>query len=360
MILSKVRRDRDVMNRQSLQAWIDRIWYGQSRWYVLLMPLSWLYGMLIGIRRRLYELGLLRTITPQVPVVVVGNITAGGTGKTPLTVWLAERLQERGWQPGIVARGYGGKVGPVPLWVNGDSDAAVVGDEALMIVRRLGCPVVVHPDRVAAANAVAALGADVVIADDGLQHSRLDRKFEIAVLDGARGFGNRRLLPAGPLREPISRLASVGKVLVQQDQDGGRVLQRKEDRSELHFRLVPTGVRSMHTGEEADLQSFAGKTVHAVAGIGNPQRFFRMLEAYGLQVIRHALPDHASISHADLNFDDTLDVVMTEKDAVKCGNLDTEKCWYVRVEPEFHDGHGTSLVDAVHLSVSPANTESNP
>ncbi len=331
-----------------LQAWLNRIWYGQSRWYLLLLPLSWLYRAVTTLRRQLYRHGMLREQRVAVPVVVVGNITAGGTGKTPLTVWLAEQLQRRGFQPGVVARGYGAQVGSQPLLVSADSDPEAVGDEALVLANCLSCPVVVHPDRVAAANAVVALGADVVIADDGLQHYRLGRDFELAVVDGERGFGNKQHLPAGPLREPISRLDSVANVLVQQGQDAGKLLRRKGDPAELHFRLAPTGLHSLHSDEVVDLRSLAGQTVHALAGIANPRRFFRMLQAWGLQVIEHPLPDHASISQSDLTFDDNLPVIMTEKDAVKCRQLHTDRCWYVAVEVEFDNGQAHSLLEQLH------------
>ena len=332
----------------SLQNWLNRIWYGQSRWYRPLLPFSWLYGVITKFRRRLYRKGILRTHDVPVPVVVIGNITAGGTGKTPLTIWLADQLQRHGWRPGVVTRGYGAKPGRVPVQVSDDSNVKVVGDEALLMAKRLNCPVFVHPDRVAAARAVAEFGSDVVIADDGLQHYRLRRDYEVAVIDGGRAFGNGKLLPAGPLREPIARLDAVDKVLVQRERGDGRVLRRKADRAEIDFRLVPIGACSLHTDETVDLQRFDGETVHAVAGIGNPDRFFRMLEAHGLQVIEHPLPDHASISQADISFYDNLDVVLTEKDAVKCRQLDTERCWYVPVAVEFGEARESFLIESLH------------
>ena len=341
-----------------LQAWFNRIWYGRSRWFVVLLPLSWMYVAASGLRRQLYRYGILRQQRVLAAVIVVGNITAGGTGKTPLTIWLARQLLERGLQPGVVARGYGAQVGPQPLQVSADSDPAVVGDEALLLATCLSCPVVVHPDRVAAANGAVELGANVIVADDGLQHYRLARDFEIAVIDGARGFGNKRRLPAGPLRESISRLDSVDKVLVQQDQDAAKVLRRKGDPKELNFRLVPSGLHSLHDGEVRDLHSLAGQRVHALAGIGNPPRFFSMLIEHGLQLIEHPLPDHAPISQSDLTFDDDLPVIMTEKDAVKCRHLYTGGCWYVAVEVEIDGEQANSLVDHLHNRLSSAIAES--
>lgn len=335
-------------NRKAIShAWLNRIWYGDSVAYLALLPLSWLYGGVIRSRRWLYDRGFLRSQRASVPVVVVGNITVGGTGKTPVTIWLAQQLAQLGWQPAVVARGYGATVGPVPLSVTADSDPAIVGDEALLMAGHLECPVIVHPDRVAATEAAAATGATVVISDDGLQHYRLKRDAEIAVVDAARAFGNKRMLPAGPLREPISRLSVVDKVVVHQEQKRINVLRRRWDRTELNFRLVPAGVHRVQNGEHRELADFRGQTVHAVAGIGHPTRFFRMLQANGLNVIGHALPDHAPILQTDLNFGDDLPVVMTEKDAVKCRHLDTSGCWYIPVEIRFEDRHAVVLLDAI-------------
>ncbi|MGH8166550.1 MAG: tetraacyldisaccharide 4'-kinase, partial [Woeseiaceae bacterium] len=193
----------------------DRIWYERSSWYLPLLPLSWVFAFVTAARRLLYRAGILGSTNVGKPVVVVGNIVSGGTGKTPVTMWLAARLAENGFRPAIVSRGYGGAVGDAPLEVTADSDAGVVGDEPLLMAARGICPVVVHPDRVAAARLAVDLGCDVIIADDGLQHYRLKRQFEIVVVDGERGFGNGHLLPAGPLREPLSRLGSVDHIMLQ-------------------------------------------------------------------------------------------------------------------------------------------------
>lgn len=312
----------------------QRIWYEDSAAYWMLLPLSWLFAGIVSARRNLFARGVLRSVPVNVPVVVVGNITVGGTGKTPVTIWLALQLKERGMRPGIVSRGYAGLVGRNPRQVTAGSDPDAVGDEAVLMAKRSACPVVVHPDRVRAAQELAGLGVDVIIADDGLQHYRLARNYEIAVIDGTRGFGNGKLLPAGPLREPVSRLKSVDRVLVNKS-----VMRSEHAIRELpaglavtDFYLKGTMVRSLDEREEAPLAKFAGRQVHAVAAIGNPGRFFTFLESHGMQVIEHAFPDHSRLTEKDLRYDDGLDVLMTEKDAVKYANLFIERCWYVPVE----------------------------
>jgi len=317
-----------------LQDLIQRIWYEDSAAYWMLLPLSWLFAGVVAVRRNLYERGALRRYQANVPVVVVGNITVGGSGKTPIAIWLALQLKQRGMRPGIVSRGYGGSVGRKPLRVTADSDPDTVGDEAVLMAKRSACPVVVHPNRVGAAREICDLDVDVIIADDGLQHYRLARQYEIAVIDGTRGFGNGKLLPAGPLREPVSRLKSVDRVLVNKS-----VMRSEHAIRELpaglavtDFYLKGTMVRSLDEREEAPLAKFAGRQVHAVAAIGNPGRFFTFLESHGMQVIEHAFRDHARLTEKDLRYDDGLDVLMTEKDAVKYANLFIERCWYVPVE----------------------------
>ena len=313
---------------------IQSVWYEGSAAYWILLPLSWLFAGLVFARRKLYERGVLPSVKIDVPVVVVGNITVGGTGKTPVAIWLALQLKKRGMSPGIVSRGYGGSVGPNPMRVTAESDPDTVGDESVLMAKRSGCPVVVHQDRVRAAQEFSELGVDVVIADDGLQHYRLSRQYEIAVIDGARGFGNGHLLPAGPLREPVTRLKSVDRALVNRS-----VMRSEMAVSELpaglpvtDFYMKGTTVRSLDESEEAPFARFAGREVHAVAAIGNPGRFFTFLESHGMQVIEHAYPDHARLTEKDLRYDDGLDVLMTEKDAVRCGNLAISNCWYVPVE----------------------------
>lgn len=317
-----------------MTAFLDRLWYGESAWQRWLAPLSWVYARLVDFRQRAYRTGLLKSREAKVPVIVVGNITVGGTGKTPVTLWLAERLKATGAKPGIVSRGYGGRVGDVPVNVTELSDPNVVGDEPLLMARRIVCPVAVHPDRFAAAELLAQMGCDVVIADDGLQHYGLCRQFEIAVVDGRRGFGNGRLLPAGPLREPVSRLQRVDRVMLQARADARMEQLAGGNPRVTRFTLVAGDVRSLRGGRRMGLAEFSGQTVHAVAAIGNPRGFFDLLEAHGLAVIPHAFGDHAVLSRSQLEFGDEHAIIMTEKDAVKCEHFAPANSWYATVEVE--------------------------
>lgn len=312
--------------------WLHRIWYEGDWGYRLLIPLAGLYWLLLGLHRQLYRFGILSSYRAAVPVIIVGNITAGGTGKTPVTIWLANQLKARGFVPGIVSRGYGGSRASASMRVDAASEAAIVGDEPVLIARRTGCPVVVDANRARAARMLVEDGVDVIIADDGLQHYRLDRTYEICVIDGARGLGNRLLLPAGPLRETVDRLSEVDEVLV-----NGSLQDRAEpltvvEQNAIEFRLDANEVRRLNGSLNRPIERFEGTTVHGVAAIGNPRRFFEQLRAHGMQVIEHAFPDHAELRPADLEFGDGFDVLMTEKDAVKFGSQCDDRFWAVPVE----------------------------
>lgn len=316
--------------RDRLYQWIQRVWYEGGTGYWLLMPLSGVYWMAITLRRLLYRFGVIRTEYVGAPVIVVGNLTAGGTGKTPATLWLAAALRERGFRPGIVSRGYGGSRSSTPMQVDGASDPAVVGDEPVLLARRSGCPVAVDKNRVRAAEMLVKAGADLIIADDGLQHLRLARDYEICVVDGARWLGNRLLLPAGPLRETRARLLSVDQILVNgQSREPG---DSAKEQNAISFDLVASDVRRLNGSLSRSIDRFAGTTVHAVAAIGNPLRFFDMLRAHGMQVIEHVFPDHAAIGTSSLTFADNFEVLMTEKDAVKLGSRIGDRYWYVPVD----------------------------
>lgn len=300
---------------------VDAIWRQRGLRAWLLLPLSLLFLLLASLRRALYRHGVLTATRLPVPVVVVGNITAGGAGKTPLTIWLAGELRKRGRQPGVVSRGYGGSAEGVRE-VSRDDTPDVVGDEPLLIRRRTDCPVFVGCDRAAAGRALLAAhpGCDLVICDDGLQHYRLARDVEIAVVD-RRGFWNGWPLPAGPLREPASRLKSVDAV-VGNGWDGPA-----------DFRMTLVGERFdllaevSRGGTPAD---FTGLRLHAVAGIGEPQRFFDHLAALGLKFEVHPFPDHHAYSAADLDFEGDA-ILTTEKDAVKFGALAKLPVWVLPV-----------------------------
>jgi tetraacyldisaccharide 4'-kinase len=315
-----------------MQQRLNQLWYGARAPLALLAPFGWLYAAAVAARRRAYAAGWLARASPGVPVIVVGNLTVGGTGKTPLTVWLAAELRARGLRVGLLSRGYGRSAG-APRVVSADSDWSAVGDEPLILARRSGCDTVVAADRLAGARLLVGRGAQVIVADDGLQHLRLARECEIVVVDGARGFGNERLLPVGPLREPLTALARADLVVV----NGAR---EHASLGRLHQPLAMTlrATGAVHVdggGGPRALVEFAATPVHAVAGIGNPGRFFRELRAHGLEVREHPFADHHAFSAADLNFGDELPVLMTEKDAVKCAAFATSRMWYVPVTAEF-------------------------
>jgi len=296
-----------------------------------LAPLSALFAAGAALRRALYRSRILPAARLPVPVVVVGNISAGGSGKTPLVAALARALREHGFAPGVVSRGYGRRSErrAQPLIVTSTSDAELVGDEPLLLARA-GSPVAVAADRAAAARALLAAhpSCNVVICDDGLQHYRLARDVEIAVVDGTRGLGNGWLLPAGPLREPRSRLASVDAVVVL---DRTRALDFGP--ATYAMTLEPKPLRRVNAPAiERPIAELAGKRVHAVAAIGHPDRFFAQLAALGLHVVAHPFADHHAFVASDLSFGDTAPVVMTEKDAVKCEAFADERCWYLPVE----------------------------
>lgn len=292
-------------------------------------------------RRFAYRVGLLRSTRVATPVVVVGNITVGGTGKTPFTIWLVERLQARGLRVGVVSRGYG-RATQGAVVVSPTSTAHEVGDEPLLIQRRTGCSVAVAERRVDAARALASRGLDVLVSDDGLQHLALVRDVEIAVVDGARRFGNGRLLPAGPLRERPSRLASVDAVIVNHGTAlGGRAPSFEMRIDALEARRVD------ETSPAQPLASLSGTPVHAVAGIGHPERFFAVLERAGLSIVWHPFPDHHEFRAQDLQFGDDAPILMTEKDAVKCASFATPLMYYVPATAVFSTLDEQALLDVV-------------
>jgi tetraacyldisaccharide 4'-kinase len=307
---------------------LSRIWYGASPLRWALWPVSLAYVALAWSRRTAYRRGWRPTVDPPVPLIVVGNVSVGGTGKTPFVIWLADQLNQRGRKVGIVTRGYRGKGTEWPKAVAADSDPDEVGDEAVLLARRTRCPVVAGPDRVACVEALLADSRlDVVLSDDGLQHYRLGRTFEIAVVDGVRGMGNGLCLPAGPLREPASRLQEVDAIVVNGGTWGHAGVFRAA--------AVVTKIYHLKDGATRTLESFRSEPVHAVAGIGNPQRFFDLLEDADVEVMPHPLEDHAEIGPEQLTFDEPGAVLITEKDAVKCEHLKLQGVWCVVVDFEF-------------------------
>lgn len=350
----------------SADRFFQRLWYDrQQRWLSWsMLPLAGLFRSIVALRRGAYRSGLLRSHRLGRPVVVIGNLTVGGTGKTPFTIWLAQALQSRGLRVGIVLRGYGGRSAQWPREVTDGSTWEEVGDEAVLLARRTGAIVVAGPDRVAAAQRAIELGAQIVVSDDGLQHYRLARDLEIAVMDAHRGLGNGRMLPAGPLREPRRRLSRVDLIVLTHRPGERRIASQAPSKNAPEVsRAIPaapahpapcTGkgqaagespaVRTIHagarlvdavciaTGERRALTAFRGTPVHALAGIGHPQAFFRALAACRLDVLPHALPDHAPIELADIDFTDGYPVLMTEKDAVKCTSIADLRHWAVRMD----------------------------
>jgi tetraacyldisaccharide 4'-kinase len=332
----------------SFQSRLNEIWYegAPPPWW--LIPLSAIYGAASRLRHFAYAKHWRRSNPLTRPVVVIGNLSVGGTGKTPLVCWLAVQFTGLGFRPGIVTRGYGGSSRRARL-VQASDDPNTVGDEAIMLARRTGVPIAIGRDRPAAAQLLINAGCDLIVSDDGLQHYALARDCEIIVVDGERRFGNGRLLPAGPLREVPRRMKEADAVVV----NGGPAVigGHASLAGALRVRLEAVNAVALRYGTAKPLSEFSGKSVHAIAAIGNPQRFFKMLESLGMQVIAHALPDHARLRADDISFADDLPVLMTEKDAVKCTEIAGPNHWYVPVSVVFDDGDAEALQSVVAKSI---------
>lgn len=319
---------------------IARIWSGESPLWRLLLPLSWLYGLVSGGIRLCYKLGLKRAWRAPVPVVVVGNLTAGGNGKTPVVIWLVEQLQQRGIRVGVVSRGYGGKAATYPLLLTADTTSAEAGDEPVLIFQRTGVPVAVSPVRSDAVKAILAHhDVQIIVTDDGLQHYRLARDVEIVVIDGVRRFGNGWWLPAGPMRERASRLKSVDATIV----NGGVARP-----GEIPMHLEPGLAVNLRTGERRDVAQLPD--IVAMAGIGHPPRFFATLEACGARPQKCvALADHQSLTYSDVSalLAEGQTLVMTEKDAVKCRAFADDNWWYLPVDAHLSGERPDALLDSL-------------
>ncbi|WNY87917.1 tetraacyldisaccharide 4'-kinase [Leclercia adecarboxylata] len=319
---------------------IARIWSGESPLWLLLLPLSWLYGLVSGLIRLSYKVGLKRAWRAPVPVVVVGNLTAGGNGKTPVVIWLVEQLTKRGIRVGVVSRGYGGKAERYPLLLTAQTTTAQAGDEPVLIFQRTGAPVAVSPVRSEAVQALLnQTDVQIVITDDGLQHYALARDKEIVVIDGVRRFGNGWWLPAGPMRERASRLRSVDAVIV----NGGTA-----QAGEIPMQLRPGLAVNLLTGERRDVAEL--NHLVAMAGIGHPPRFFSTLEACGAKLQRSVpLADHQALSLEQVAAftapGQTL--IMTEKDAVKCRAFARDNWWYLPVDAQLQGEQPEQLLQAL-------------
>jgi tetraacyldisaccharide 4'-kinase len=322
----------------SVQTWLNRIWYERAAPPWWLVPLSLSYGAVAGMRRYMYTHRMKRATILSCPVVVVGNLSVGGTGKTPLVCWLVAHLAERGYRPGVVTRGYGGSSRNVRR-ISVSDDPGVVGDESILLARRTGAPVAIGRDRPAAAQLLVSDGCNVIVSDDGLQHYAMGRDCEVVVIDGDRRFGNGWLLPAGPLREAPGRMRAADAIVV----NGGRALLP----GALSMRLEAKTAVALKGGAVQPLRAFAGTTIHAIAGIGHPERFFNMLRARGIEVVGRPLADHARLTPADIDFGDDKSVLMTEKDAVKCAAFAGDRHWYVPVTACFDGGESQTLLSVV-------------
>ena len=318
-----------------------------------LLPLSCAFGILTSLRRHLYRLGLKKTQQTSLPVIIVGNLTVGGTGKTPFVLWLADFLKAQGKNPGIALRGVGGKKHYEPYVVTADSDPFEAGDEAVLLAQQSACPVVACCDRVKAVKKLSE-SCDLILCDDGLQHYRLARDLEIAMVDSNRYFGNGLLLPAGPLREPLSRLAKVDFIII--NESAGTVIPFKKQLplalQARSFKMTVKAVSFVSVHDKTKvlaLEALAGQKVHAVAGIGNPQRFFELLRSLKLELIPHIFPDHYAYQKDDFHFGDKLPIIMTEKDAIKCHALSKngkmqQQHWFLRVETELSAAFQAALL----------------
>lgn len=322
--------------KNNLQRLLERTWYTKNGLTHVLRPLSWLFITIATIRRFFYTYNILKSTRLSVPVIIIGNITVGGTGKTPLVIWLAEYLKTAGYKPGILSRGYSGKARSWPQQVRPDSDPIIVGDEAVVIARRTGCPMAVGPDRVATGKALLKYSnCDVIICDDGLQHYALQRDIEVLVIDGIRRFGNGYCLPAGPLRERPSR----------KDEVNCKVTNGIAAQGEYAMRYHGTRLINLLSGETCELGDFKNEKIMAIAGIGNPDRFFNHLRGYGLRLDTKAFPDHYHFDQDFLDVSDDVTVIMTEKDAVKCKRYAKPKWWYVYVDVELPKEFGLEIIN---------------
>lgn len=314
----------------------DSVWYGQRPIATLFIPLTFLFSLMVKVRKLLFKMGVLSSTQLDVPVIIVGNITVGGTGKTPLVIWVTELLLKAGYHPGVISRGYGGVASSWPQQVRGDSDARIVGDEAKIIAGKTGCPVAVGPDRAQSAQALMDHHqCDIIVSDDGLQHYALKRDIEIALVDGERRYGNRYLLPAGPLREPVSRLKIVDLI----------VCNGLANANEYHMKTE--GSEAVNVLDETiivPLDTLKGVKVHALAGLGNPSRFFSHLRKFGIQFDSHIYPDHHTYEAEDISFGDEKPVLMTEKDAVKCTMIAGTNHWFVPIRAQMTEKFGLGLL----------------
>ena len=327
-----------------MNAWFNRQWQSLGLAHIILIPFSWLFGALVTARRCLYEHQILKSSRLPVPVIVVGNISVGGTGKTPMVIYLAHQLKQMGYAPGVISRGYGGNnVGEVTA----NSNASEFGDEPVLIAKRSTCPVWVSPDRIAAGRALLQEHPEcnVIISDDGLQHYRLQRSIEIVMVDSEHSFGNECLLPAGPLREKMSRLQTVDVIV-----DSSQAFNFKDNLPPVFSMQLQGNIFESVDGTQAQQPTsyFADKNLVALAGIGNPVRFFKHLADLGLQFERMVFADHHAFAMQDLAPYRNRTILMTEKDAVKCKMFGLADAWYLPVTAQISDENNNKLIEIIH------------
>ncbi|MCK5870959.1 tetraacyldisaccharide 4'-kinase [Methylococcaceae bacterium CS1] len=322
--------------KKLIAKFLDEVWYKDHFIGTWIMPFSFIFTDVAKFRRWMYKKGFKSVEKLPVPVIIVGNITLGGTGKTPLVIYLVEKLKAAGFKPGVISRGYGGQSEIWPVRVTADSDAALIGDEPLLIAQQAGCPVAVGPVRADSARLLLDNEAiDVIVSDDGLQHYALYRDIEIVVIDGIRRFGNNFCLPSGPLREPQERIQEVDFVIC----NGG-----EPEENEILMQLDGTDAINMQTGERRGLAEFRGINCHALAGIGNPQRFFDLLKQHGIECQTHSFSDHFAYADKDIQFKTAEAVLMTEKDAVKSQSFASGLHWYVPVQATVASDFAENLI----------------
>lgn len=316
-------------------SFIENSWYKKRLWLWILWPLSRLIEFLVKRRRNKYLQNLQLSWKPDIPLIVVGNIVVGGSGKTPFVIWLSKLLEDQGYKPGIVSRGYGSKSNQYPLIIDNDSRVADSGDEPLIIHRNTNRPVCVSPNRTEAVKKLLQeTDADIIISDDGLQHYKLNRDIEIIVFDGLRGIGNNLCLPAGPLREPLERTKDADFIVSST---------KRLEIDEIHEDCLMT-YKPLEWVRLSDNKRFPAndwplsRSVHAVAGIGNPSKFYSTLSSLGLNIMEHSFPDHYQFKEEDLDFEDNHPILMTEKDAVRCMDMNNKNLWYLSIEAEIKDG----------------------
>lgn len=327
---------------------LQRLWYGKSRLVWLLLPFSWIFGALVELRRWCFARGLFKRFSVGIPVIVVGNLTVGGTGKTPLVIWLANFLFAQKRKVAVITRGYGGQSDQWPQRVKPGSDPVQVGDEAVLIAQQTQAIVIAGPDRVANARQAIAEGAELIISDDGLQHYRMRRDLELVVVDNSRMFGNGFLLPAGPLREPVKRLQEADLILLNQRDDSRPA---RLDLPSVTYRIRLGNLRALKSEAIRAVAELNGQTVHVITAIGHPQSFISALEQLGLHVDARILPDHARLSRADIEFDDDLPVLMTEKDAVKCQHIADSRHWAVTTQVQLSTADEAQLIQCVQRAL---------